>query len=97
MNETRVEHKIDDEESLKIIHEMVDSYDPENETMVVVKVSGSLLESSTKVGSSINNEHLVGLLHVFNILEEQLLDGVAKTNPLKAALILSMLMKQKND
>lgn len=96
MNETRVERKLSEEESINRMLEMVENYDPEQETMVVIKVSGSSLSSNTSVGSSVDTEHLVGLLRTLDVLGEQLVKEVKEKDPLMAVLITSLVEEQKN-
>ncbi|MFL2133047.1 hypothetical protein [Desemzia sp. FAM 23990] len=96
MNETRVEHKLNEDESISRMLAMVENYDPKQETMVVIKVSGSLFSSNTSVGSSVDSKHLVGLLHTLHVLGEQSLKGVRDKDPLMANLIASLVEEQKN-
>lgn len=96
MNETRVERKLSEEESINRMLAMVENYDSEHETMVVIKVSGSLLSSNTSVGSSIDTNHLVGLLRTMDVLGEQLVKVLKEKDPLMAGLITSLVAEQKN-
>lgn len=97
MRETRVKVSVNQEESTNQMREMVESYDPEKETMVVIKVDGSFENSETTIGSSINGNHLVGLLQAMDVLKENSLDSLAERDPLKAILVKAMLHAQKND
>ncbi|MCI3027724.1 hypothetical protein LMF32_01050 [Desemzia sp. C1] len=96
MNETRVEHKLNEDESISRMLAMVENYDPKQETMVVIKVSGSLFSSNTSIGSNVDSEHLVGLLRTLDVFGEQCLKRVEEKNPLTAALIVSLVEEQKN-
>lgn len=96
MKQTRIEIKSTKEETLDRVQDIIKSYNPEEDSLVVLKVSGSLESSSTHMASNMNSNHLVAFENASEVLFEQALKEVAQKNPLKAALIAAYILEQKN-
>lgn len=97
MKQTRIEIESTKEEPLEHIHEIIKSYDPEKDSLVVIKVAGSLEKSETTTASNINSDHLLAFENATSAVFENALKEIAGKNPLKAALIAAMFLDQKND
>lgn len=97
MKQTRIEIDSTKEEALEHIHEIIKSYDPEVDSLVVVKISGPLEKSETAVASNINSDHLLAYENATSAVFENALKEIAEKNPLKAALIAGLYLNQKND
>lgn len=97
MKQTRIEIESTKEEALEHIHEIIKSYDPDEDSLVVIKISGPLEKSETAVASNINSDHLLAFENATSTVFENALKEIAEKNPLKAALISAMFLNQKND
>lgn len=96
MEETRIVVKATKEEALENIQNIIESYKPEEESLFVIKISGSLENTATQSASNLYASHLIAFDKDVELLVERTLTSLAEINPLKAALLAALIAEQKN-
>ncbi|MFL2100061.1 hypothetical protein [Desemzia sp. FAM 23989] len=91
---SKIEVETTSEETLQQVNNIVDSFNPENESLLVMKVSSEDSKVGVYVANHVKSSDLLALQAAFlEVIEGQVKDLVKK-DPLQAFLLMQQLKKE---